>query len=604
MGTQAFTPDSISVGTRHLQVGGDWVTSFAITGYPREVQYGWLTPLLGYPGRLDISLHVEPVDPVTAANRLRKQLARLESTRRHTADHDRLADPHVDAAAQDAHELSARVARGEGKLFRLGLYLTVHADTEQALADEAAAVRALAASLLMDAKYVSYRALQGWVTTLPLGLDLVGMTRVFDTSALAAAYPFTSPDLPQPDVADTGAPGGVLYGYNLASQGLVHHDRFALPNHNAVVLGRSGSGKSYLLKLELLRSLYRGITVHVVDPEDEYARLAHAVGGTYLHLGAPGVRLNPLDLPVHTRPDGRRTAPKDALVRRSLYVHTVLAVLFGAELTADERAVLDRAISATYQQAGITADPRTWTRPAPLLKDLRDTLAAGRHTTLAARLHPFVEGAFRTLFDGPTTVVPDGHLVVFSLRDLPEELKGIGTLLTLDSVWRRVANPAIRQRHLVVVDEAWLLMRQQAGAEFLARMAKTFRKHWAGLTIATQDTADVLGSDLGRTIVANAATQILLRQAPQAIEDIVREFGISAGERQFLLSAEPGQALLSVGPQRVAFHAVASPAEDFLATSSPAELAEHLGDADTGYLDLGPDTHLDADDDTSIDLHA
>lgn len=579
MGTQAFTPDSISVGTRHLRVGDDWVTSFAITGYPREVHPGWLSPLLGYPGRLDISLHIEPVDPVTAANRLRKQLARLESTRRHTAEHDRLADPHVEAAAQDAHELSARVARGEGKLFRLGLYLTVHADTEHALADETAAVRALAASLLMDAKYVSYRALQGWVTTLPLGLDPIGMTRVFDTSALAAAYPFTSPDLPNP--ADTG----VLYGYNLASQGLVHHDRFSLPNHNAVVLGRSGAGKSYLLKLELLRSLYRGVTVHVIDPEDEYARLAHAVGGTYLHLGAPGVRLNPLDLPVHTRPDGRRTAPKDALVRRSLYLHTVLAVLFGAELTADERAVLDRAITATYQQAGITADPRTWTRPAPLLKDLRDTLAAGQHTTLAARLHPFVDGAFRTLFDGPTTVVPDGHLVVFSLRDLPEELKGIGTLLTLDSVWRRVANPAIRQRHLVVVDEAWLLMRQQAGAEFLARMAKTFRKHWAGLTVATQDTADVLASDLGRTIVANAATQILLRQAPQAIDDIVREFGISAGERQFLLSAEPGSALLSVGPQRAAFQTVASPAEHLLATSSPAELAASQ-DVDDTSIDL------------------
>jgi hypothetical protein len=604
-GGTAFTPDAVSVGARHLEVGNEWVASFAVTGFPREVHPGWLAPLLTYPGRLDVALHVEPIDPATAAARLKKQLAKLESGRRHTAEHGRLFDPKVEAATEDAYDLSARVARGEGNLFRVGLYLTVHALSERALADEVAALRSLCASLLLDAKHTTYRSLQGWVSTLPMGLDLIGMRRTFDTSALSAAFPFTSPDLPAADPTSVAAPSGVLYGYNIGSQGLVHWDRFGegMHNHNAVILGRSGAGKSYLVKLELLRSLYRGIEVAVVDPEDEYARLATAAGGTYVHLGAREVRLNPFDLPIHTRADGRRTAPKDALVRRSLFLHTAIAVLLGDELGAVERAALDRAIAVTYQSVGITADARTWTRPAPTLRILRDQLAAAGQVgddsagDLAARLHPFVEGAFKQLFDGPTTTNPEGHVVVFSLRDLPDELKPIGTLLVLDAVWRRVSNPAIRRPRLVVVDEAWLLMQEKSGAEFLFRMAKASRKHWAGLTVCTQDIADVLGSDLGKAVVANAATQILLRQASQAIDEIARTFDLSAGERQFLLSADRGQGLLSAGTQRVAFQSIASPTEHYLVTSNPAELAEYAVhgetdssvDSEPSYVDLGWD---------------
>lgn len=615
----AFTPDALSVSARHLEVGGEWVSSFAIVGFPREVHPGWLAPLLTYPGRLDVSVHIEPITAANAASRLKKQLAKLEAGRRHTAEHGRLFDPQVEAATEDAYDLSSRVARGEGKLFRVGLYLTVHATTEKVLADEVAALRSLCASLLLDAKHTTYRSLQGWVSTLPMGLDLIGMRRTFDTSALAAAFPFTSPDLPAPDPTSVAAPSGVLYGYNIGSQGLVHWDRFGdgMHNHNSVILGRSGAGKSYLVKLELLRNLYRGIEIAVIDPEDEYARLAAAVGGTCVHLGAHGVRLNPFDLPIHTRADGRRTAPKDALVRRTLFLHTVIAVLIGGELDAAQRAALDRAIAATYQSVGITADARTWTRPSPTLQGLRDHLAnagkAGDQAAgeLAARLHPFVEGAFKQLFDGPSTVNPEGHLVVFSLRDLPDELKGIGTLLTLDAVWRRVSNPAIRRPRLVVVDEAWLLMKERSGAEFLFRMAKASRKHWAGLTVATQDTADVLGSDVGKAVVANAATQILLRQASQAIDEITQTFDLSAGERAFLLSADRGQGLLSAGTQRVAFQSIASPAEHHLVTSDPAEIAayadttaEPVSDANAAYVDLGFDGDefsSDSDDELHLD---
>ncbi|MBW0118803.1 MULTISPECIES: VirB4 family type IV secretion system protein [Pseudonocardia] len=608
-----FVPDTLTVGTRHLEIGdGEHVASLAVVGFPREVHPGWLDPLLTHPGRIDVAVHVEPVDPVTAASRLRSQLAKLESGRRSTAEHGRLHDPHVEAATEDAYDLSSRVARGEGRLFRVGLYLTVHAAGATELADEVAAVRALCASLLLDARHITFRALQGWVTTLPMGLDPVGMRRTFDTSALSAAFPFTSPDLPAPDPASAAVADGVLYGYNLGSQGLVHVDRFAahMHNHNAVVLGRSGAGKSYLVKLELLRSLHRGVETVVIDPEDEYTRLSDAVGGTRIDLGAPGIRLNPFDLPIHTGPDGRRHAPRDAFARRSLFLHTAVAVLLGERPDPSARAALDRAITATYTAAGIVADdPGTWTRPAPLLRDLRDTLAdpdgpaAARE--LADRLHPFVDGSFNRLFDGPTTTRPEGHLVVFSLRDLPDELKATGTLLTLDAIWRHVTNPALRRPRLVVVDEAWLLMQDRAGAEFLFRMAKASRKHWAGLTVATQDTADVLGTDLGRAVVANAATQVLLRQSTQAIDEVTRVFDLSAGERQFLLSADRGQGLLSTGTTRVAFQGVASELEDTLCTSSPAQLAaQNLAgqDIDAGRGDDEEDTAPGGDGDGWIDL--
>ncbi|MGY1982969.1 TraG/VirB4 family ATPase [Nocardia gipuzkoensis] len=572
-GLDRFAPESLTIGTRHLEIGSDWSATLAVTGYPREVTAGWLAPLLTHPGRVEVAVHVEPIDPATAATRLRRQQARLESSRMHDLGRGRLTDPQIDVAVEDAADLSARVARAEARLFRVGVYLTVHAETETGLTEEVAAVRALAASLLVDTCTLSYRAAQAWVTTLPLGLDLIGVQRTFDTTALAAAFPFDSPQLPAADAAQAARPQGVLYGRDAAS-GLLFVDRFGpeAHNHNLVVLGRSGAGKSYLVKTEILRALYRGIEQVVIDPEDEYRRLAEAVGGAHIRLGAPGVRLNPFDLEVHMRPDGRRSAPADALTRRKLFLHTLIQVLLGNQ-TAAQRAALDAALAATYTDAGITDDPATWTRPAPTLSGLRDQLgrlgtAAGAE--LAAGLHPYTgEGAYAGLIDGPTTTEPEGGMIVFSLRELPDELKTIGTLLVLDVTWRRVSNPGQRRPRMITVDEAWLLLREPAGAAFLFRAAKSFRKHWAGLTVATQDCADVLSTDLGRAIISNAATQILLRQAPQAIDEVATAFHLSDGEQQFLLSAARGSGLLAVDGDRAVFGSLASATENALITTSP-----------------------------------
>lgn len=564
-------PSAVQVGARSVQVGDGHCACLVVSGYPAEVGAGWLESLLSYPGRLDVAMHIEPVPPAVAADGLKKQRGRLESTRRADAARGRLDDPYLDAAAYDAAELATRVARGEARLFRVGLYLTVHASTENELADRVAEVRALAASLLLDTVPATWRQLQGWITSLPLGFDALRMRRMFDTDALAASFPFASPDLPL-TAGNTGM--GVLFGLNLASTGVVVWDRWAQDNFNAVILARSGAGKSYLAKLDLLRNLYLGVEAYVVDPEDEYLALADAVGGTVIRPGAPGVRINPLDL---NQGDG-----DDALYARTKFMQTFVAVLISGgdpgsrgPLSPEEAAALDDAVLAAYRGKGITTDPRSWRRPAPLLADVADALrkgdAAGR--AVAARLRPYVHGSFRGMFDGPTTTVPDGHLVVYAIKDLPDEQRAIGTLLTLDTIWKRIATDRAGSppdvRRLVLVDEAWLLLAGGLGAQFLRRLAKSARKHGAGLTVVTQDAADVLGTDIGRTVVSNADTQILLRQAPQAIGAVAVEFELTDGERAFLLSAGRGDALLVSGPNRCAFRALASDVEHQLLVTGP-----------------------------------
>jgi type IV secretory pathway VirB4 component len=564
----AVAPASVEVTPRFLRVGDGYAATLVVTGYPAEVGPAWLEPLLSWPGRLDLALHIDPIPAPVAASRLRNQRARFESSRRADEQKGKLADPYVEAAADDAADLAERLARGAAKLFRVGLYLTVHARSEAELLEACAQVKAAAASTLIEVQPATWRHLPGWTTTLPLATDSLQMRRTMDTQALAAAFPLASADLPAPLPGDPPTSGGVLYGVNPDSQGIVWWDRWSCENYNSVVLARSGAGKSYFVKLDVLRNLYQGVVCAIVDPEDEYLRLADAVGGTIVRLGVTGVKINPLDLPVgDTRPD--------VLTRRGLFLHTLMSVLLGQVPPPAERAALDRAILAVYRRAGITADPATHHRPAPLLRDLAGVMQADADPAaaqLAARLAPWVAGSFSDLFDGPTTTRPDGHLVVWSLRHLPDELRTVGTLIALDSIWRSVDTPGrarLATRRLVVVDEAWLLMRDGEGARFLFKMSKAGRKRNAGLSVITQDIADVLGTDLGQAVVSNAATQVLLKQAPQAIDAVADAFGLTVGERRMLLSARVGHGLLISGTNRTAFESISSQTEHLLATTDP-----------------------------------
>jgi type IV secretory pathway VirB4 component len=556
-------PSAVEVGHDYIRTGECWQRAVAVVGYPREVTRGWLAPLLHAAGELDLAVHIAPIPPALAADRLRRQRARLESSRRIDADRGRLSDPTLAAAAQDADELATALARGESRLFRSGLYLRVSGSSREELDERTERVRALCASMLLHVVPATFRAFDGWLSTLPLGSDRLGLLRTFETRALAAGFPFASADPPFED--------GVLYGVT-ESGAPVLVDRFAHTNFNSVKLAYSGAGKSYAAKLEALRLLYRGVQVFILDPEDEYHALCEAVGGAYLPLTGPSaVALNPLDLPAGEAPR--------ALDERILFLADLIELLAGG-LDGGELAVLDRSARGAYQNAGITADPSTHSRPAPLLGDLVGALGAesviGRR--LAERLSPYATGSHSSLFDRPTSVKPDSHLVCFSLRGLPERMRAPALMLTLDAIWRSLEGPL--RRRVVLVDEAWDLMRETPsatreapGARFLFRLAKKARKRWTGLTTITQDPGDLLDSPLGQAVVNNASQHLLLRQSPQAIDRVGRAFALTGGERSYLLRCQVGHGLLLTGEQRIPIQVKASPAEHELVTSDPAELA-------------------------------
>lgn len=548
-------PDSMEIEASRLRVNDDHVETIAVTGYPREVHVGWLEPLLSANASIDIALHVEPVPAFVAAERLQKQLARLESSRRLASDRGRLNDPTIDVAASDAQELATRIARGESNLFRVGIAVTIRARSAGLLQSETSRIKTILAGLLVNTRPATFRQFEGWISTLPLGLDQLGVKRTFDTQALAATFPFVASGFSEPN--------GVLYGKSMHGSDLVFWDRFAQDNQNSVILARSGSGKSYLAKLELLRSLYRSVEVIVVDPEDEYRKLCEAVDGTYVHLGHPGVGLDPFAL----------GSSHDALTESALFAHSFIALLVGGAIEAKTKATLDRAIVSAYAKRGISSDARTHNRRTPTLVDLDQALRneGDDGAQLAEQLAPYVSGTYRHLFTNSDPSVTSRHMTVYSLRDVPEELKGAVTMVALNHIWRTVSDRSQLRRRLVVVDEAWLVMRDKIGAQFLFRLAKSARKYWCGLTVVTQDAADLLGTELGQAIVANAATQILLRQSPQSIERLGDAFRLSDGEKSFLLTADKGQGIIAAGRQRVAFQALASDAEHQLINTNPAE---------------------------------
>ncbi|WP_335989826.1 VirB4 family type IV secretion system protein [Glycomyces sp. MUSA5-2] len=548
-------PDATVVEMRRLRTGDSWSAVLLVTGYPATLPWGW-AGRLAVPGtRVAISLHLEGVPAQVAAMQLQRRRARLESQRRYQSVRGRLEDPAVEAAAADAADLAAQVARGHAQLHRQALYLTVHAEDPADLDLVCARVRSRAAAAMIDLRPATARQLPGAIAGVPFGIDPVGAHRTVDTATAAAAFPFASPDLGAiPETA-------VLYGTNLYTGAPVLWDRWASQeNHNSVTIARSGAGKSYLTKTTILRELYQGVRVVVVDPESEYLALAAHVGGTVHRPGGPGERLDPLAMPA--------VGEADELSRRRLFAGTVVETLLGERLPGVEAAVLQRAVAACYEAAGISDDPATWARPAPALADVTAVLASDTTgADLAARLGPWVGPG--TVFDMGSASTPSGvlssasPLEVWDLAAVPAELAPVATLLVLDQIWRSLTPGG--PRTLIVVDEAWLMLRTGQGAQWLSRLAKSARKRNCGLSVVTQDAEDVTGTELGRTVIHNAATQVLLRQAPQAIDGIAAAFKLTTAAAALIGSARLGEGLLLGGGAQIAFRALASPVEHRLA---------------------------------------
>jgi len=446
------------------------------------------------------------------------------------------------------------------RVFRYGLYITVYAKDQDELERLSKQIESILGGQLIYTRPATFRMKEAFKTSLPQATDELDIVRNMTSSSLATSFPFVSSDL------STGE--GVLYGINLHNNSLILFDRFRLENANMTVFAKSGAGKSYAVKLEILRSLMFDTDVMVIDPENEYKALAQAVNGTFLDVSLNSdKRINPFDLP-DLGPD----AEGEQVLRSAVITLSGLIRLMIGELTPQEEAILDRAIYETYAAKDITADTKSHKNPPPTLGDLEQVLRGMEGgESMAQKLEKYTKGTFAGIFNQPTNVDLERGLVVFSIRDLEEELRPIGMYVILNYIWNKIRYE--KRKRLLILDEAWVLMQHEDSAKFVYSIAKRARKYWLGLTTITQDVEDFLDSKYGRAVVANSSLQLLMRQSPASIEKVADIFNLSAGERFFLLEAAVGEGLFFAGNNHAAIRVMASYIEDQIATSDPAQLA-------------------------------
>lgn len=566
-----LAPAAVEFGRDHVRLEYQYARVLVVVGYPRTVAAGWLTPVLEFDHPIEVSMHVDPLETSTIVKMLSHKLVQLQSSRLVDARSGRLADPEREVAFDDAERLRDALQRGEEHVFSVSLYVLLRASSQRELDDLTRRVETTLDGMLAQSRVAILEQERGFRTCLPSGRDELLMTRNLDTSSLATTFPFTSSSL--------SMERGVLYGVASRSKSPVIVDPFdpSLENANMAVFAMAGAGKSYFVKLMALRNLLSGVDFLVVDPENEYGAVCQAAGGQFIRLASASAHhLNPFDLPP---PESTHCETIDVLAEQVTSVVGLLNVMLserGGGLNSYERATLDRAVYQAYSSAGITADPATHSRPAPLLSNLhaaletiRDDVSAG----LASRLRRYVTGSLAGgLFAGPTNVELNRHLVVFNIQMLEDELRPVAMHLIANFVWNRVRRE--RRPRLLVIDEAWSLLRYAEGGEFVSGMARRARKYYLGLVTITQDVADFVRSEHGRAVLINAAMKLLLKQDATTVDAVSDAFQLTTEERQYLLGANKGEGLLFARGARLPISIEASPAEHRLATTAPRELAE------------------------------
>lgn len=554
-----IAPPAIEIDFNHIKIGPTYYRSLFVAGYPRFVNANWLYPLISFDHSVYVSMFIYPVESKEILDNLRRKVAEMEATIQSDIKRGRVIDPTVQVALDDALQLQQQLAKGAERFFQFGLYVTIPENSLEELDITTKQVIATLGSLLIISKPASLQMEDAFKTTLPQGLDKLNITRNMDTTSLATTFPFTSSEL--------SANEGIMYGINQHNGSLVIFDRFKMENANSVVLGKSGSGKSYLIKLEAVRSLMFGAEIIVIDPEAEYQALAKTIGGEYIEFSFnSGIKINPFDLSA-VYEEG-----ENELGLKILSLHTLLRLILGA-LNPSEDAILDRALVLTYKQKGITPDPQTQKNEPPLMEDLYKTLLGMEDIeakTLADRLEKFIKGSMRGIFDQRSNLAISNTFTVFSIRDLEEELRPIAMYLILDFIWTKVKKNL--KKRLLIIDEAWYLMKYPDSAIFVYGIAKRARKYYLGLTTITQDIEDFLATDYGKAIVANSSIQILLKQSAASIPRVAETFFLSEGEQQLLLSLGVGQGLFFAGNSHVAVKVVASEDEHKIITTNPEEL--------------------------------
>jgi type IV secretory pathway VirB4 component len=565
-----IAPSSLEVHSSYFRLGTKYGRTIYIYGYPRQIYTGWLSSLINIDEVIDVSMFFYPVESQVVLNNLRKKVTQLEASMSINSEKGKVRDPGLEAAINDAEELRDQLQVGAERFFRYGLYVTLYADSLDELGFIQHKIETLFGQQMIFSKVASSQQEQGLNSTIPQMSDQLQIRRNMNTGAISTSFPFTSADLTQEN--------GVLYGINMHNNGLVIFDRFSLENANMVVFAKSGAGKSFTVKLEALRSMMMGAEVIIIDPENEYQKLSDAVGGSYIRLSLnANTRINPFDLPRVIDTDEADNALRANLIT----LHGLLKLMLGggqqvaangmplAALTPAEEADLDQALIDTYARVGITSDPLTHNSQPPTVSDLYDTLLhmGGSGPQLAQRLRKYTTGTFAGIFSQQSNTEINNQLVVFNIRDLEDELRPVAMYIVLSHIWNIIRTE--QKKRMLIVDEAWQLMKYDDSANFLFSLAKRARKYFLGLTTITQDVEDFMGSKMGRAIVANSSMQILLKQSSSAVDVLSDVFKLTEEEKKRLANFPVGQGLFFAGQSHVHIQIEASPTEKQLISTTP-----------------------------------
>ncbi|HUX35722.1 MAG TPA: ATP-binding protein [Candidatus Paceibacterota bacterium] len=557
-----IAPAGVDVESNFIKLGDKLVKVFFAFSYPRYLSSGWFDQMINLPNLFDISIFVSPVDTGLALKNLRKKAAQIESQIGDNQEKGMVRDPMLETALNDVETLRDSLQQAQEKMFNVGFYIAIYADTDEELARIESQIVSMMEAKLVYIKPALFQQLEGLLSIMPLGDDKLSVNQPMDSGPISSFFPFVSEDLTSDE--------GVLYGINRHNNSLVIFDRFSMENANQVVFAKAGAGKSYATKLEIIRSLMMGIDVIVIDPENEYQKLSENFGGSFFNISLSSQEhINPFDIP--TIPENE--SPADVLRSHIVNIAGLVKLMLG-KLTPEEDSILDRAITETYASREITPDEDFSKAQPPLLQDLETVLrnlegGAG----MAERLYKFTKGSFAGFLNQQTNVDMENRLIIFSIRDLEDELRPIAMYVILNFIWNLVR--AKMKKRIMIVDEAWWMMKYEESASFLFGLAKRCRKYYLGLTTVTQDVEDFLRSPYGRPIITNSSIQLLLRQAPATIDVIAKAFGLTDAERNYLLSAEVGTGLFFAGRRHIAIQIIASYFEDQIITTNPKELLEN-----------------------------
>ena len=555
-----IAPSSFDISYDVVRVGGLYAQTFYTYAYPRFLESGWLTPLINFDATMDISMFVYPIDSHQIMNTLRKKVAQMQSTIRMNNQRGMVRDPEVETALQDAEELRDQLQRAEEKFFHYCLYFTIYADEKDKLRHMAKQLENLLAGRMVLTKRADLRPERGFESSVPLMQDNLNIERAINTSPLSSSFPFVSSDLTSNE--------GILYGINRHNDSLIIFDRFSLENANSVVFAKSGAGKSYLVKLEIIRSMMFDTDVIIIDPENEYEALTHTTGGSYLRISLNSdKRINPFDLPLP--PENHDEMPGDLLRSNIINLTGLIKIMVGGKITPEEEAILEKAILHTYAIKGITMETENpGELDPPTMQNLHDVLSEmNGGESLATRLEKYTKGTFAGIFNKKSNVDLHSGLVVFCIRDLEDELRPIAMYIILNYIWTKVRSKL--KRRLLIIDEAWNIMQYEDSARFLYGLVKRARKYYLGVTTITQDVEDFVEGKYGKPVITNSSMQILLKQAPSSVDSLAKIFNLTEGEKYLLLNSGVGQGLFFAGDKHVAIQVVASYGEDKIITTNP-----------------------------------